>query len=213
MSDVQELAQAMTGALPLLDDQDQQVAISLYRLMASGRPVSPAQIAAASGSTEPHVEKVLDTWPAVFRDGDDRVVGFWGLTTAEMPPHEIEADGVRLWGWCAWDTLFLPELLGRTVQVRSVCPSSQMTIGLRVAPDRVESAAPDGVIVSFLKPDGPFDSDVITSFCHFVHFFASSALGEQWVQGHPGTFLLSLPDAFELAHISNRRFATALQPG
>jgi Alkylmercury lyase len=56
----------------------------------------------------------------------------------------------------------------------------------------------------------PFDSDVITSFCHVVHFFSSPALGNQWVQGHRGTFLLSRPDAFELARLSNRRFASAL---
>jgi hypothetical protein len=52
---------------------------------------------------------------------------------------------------------------------------------------------------------------VITSFCQFVHFFGSRRLGEQWVKQHPGTFLLSLREAFELVRISNRRFATALR--
>jgi len=53
--------------------------------------------------------------------------------------------------------------------------------------------------VSFLRPDGPFDSGVIESFCHFVHFFASRRAGEQWVAGHPGTFLLTLGEAADLA--------------
>ena len=100
--------------------------------------------------------------------------------------------------------------LNTTVRVTSVCPGSREGIELTVAPDRVKSVAPKNVVVSFLQPDEPFDSDVITSFCHFVHFFTSPALGEQWVEEHPRTFLLSLPDAFELARLSNRRFAIAL---
>lgn len=210
VSEIQEIAQSMSGAFPQLDREDQKVAISLYRLLAGGRPVSPAEVATACGATGARVANLLDTWPAVFRDGAGSVVGFWGLTVAEMPPHQVEAAGVRLWVWCAWDTLFLPELLDTTLDVRSVCPGSQATIELRVAPDHVESVAPEDVVVSFLRPDEPFGSDVITSFCHFVHFFRSSALGDQWVRENPGTFLLSLPDAFELARLSNRRFASAL---
>ena len=58
-------------------------------------------------------------------------------------------------------------------------------------------------MVSFLSPEGRFDGNVITSFCHFIHFFASRRAGEQWIARHPGTFLLSLADAFELARLSN----------
>jgi hypothetical protein len=68
------------------------------------------------------VLSAIESWPAVFRDAEGRVVGFLGLTVAERP---------------------------RTA-------------------------------------------------------------GEGWVGRPPGTFLLSLPDAFELARISNRRLATAL---
>lgn len=210
-SQVQDLADAMNDALPRLDASGQAIAIAVYRLLAAGRPVSPSDVAAASGQTQDRVDLALDTWPAVFRDGDGRVVGFWGLTVAEMPRHEILADGVRLWAWCAWDTVFLPELLDATVQVRSVAPGGEEAIEIRVSPERLESVAPSGVVVSFLSPDRPFDSDVITSFCHFVHFFPSRARGEDWVPSHPGTFLLSLAEAFELARLSNRRFATQLR--
>jgi alkylmercury lyase len=144
----------------------------------------------------------------VFRDDSGNVAGFWGLTVAEMPPHAIEAGGVRLSAWCALDTLFLPEVLGTSIRVRSVSPGSHESIELEVEP-RVVSTAPQGLVVSFLRPGSPFDSDVITIFCHF---FASPEAGERWVEEHPGTFLLSLSDAFELARVSNRRFVTALGP-
>lgn len=56
-----------------------------------------------------------------------------------------------------------------------------------------------------LKPDGPFDSGVIQSFCHFVHFFASRQAGQQWAAGHPRTFLLTLGEAADLAARANQR--------
>ena len=105
-SQVLELAEAMCCALPPLDAEEQRIAISLYRQLATGRPVPPTATAGASGAS--------------------------------------------------------------------------------------------------------LDNNVIARFCHFVHFFPSQAAGEVWVDDHPGTFVLSLRDAFELARISNRRFAAAL---
>ena len=40
------------------------------------------------------------------------------------------------------------------------------------------------------------NNDVTTDFCHFVFFFDSKSVAEQWIAEHPGTFLLSLEDAF-----------------
>jgi alkylmercury lyase len=89
-------------------------------------------------------------------------------------------------------------------------PGHKKTIELRVAPDRVESVTPDGAVVSFLSPERRFDGDVITSFCHFIHFFASRAAGVRWIERHPGTFLLSLRDAVELARLSNLTLAPGI---
>jgi alkylmercury lyase len=201
--DVRGLADALTTAFPSLDVTDQRIAIATYRLLARGIPASVAEIALATGVTPDDGEERLEAWPAVFRDGHGRVVGFWGLTITEMPPHELVVGNVKLWAWCAWDTLFLPARLGTVIQVRSVCPVTNATVELRVAPDHVEGVTPDGVVVSFLSPEHRFDGNVITSFCHFIHFFASRRAGEQWIERHPGTFLLSLRDAFELARLSN----------
>jgi hypothetical protein len=60
-------------------------------------------------------------------------------------------------------------------------------------------------VVSFLVPARPFDSGVIESFCHFVHFFASRQAGEHLAAGHPSTFLLTLGEAAELAARANQR--------
>jgi alkylmercury lyase len=96
------------------------------------------------------------------------------------------------------------------LRVRSVCPVTKKTVELRVAPDHVESVVPEGVVVSFLSPERRFDGNVITSFCHFIHFFGSRRAGEQWIERHPGTFVLSLPDAVELARLSNLSLGFAI---
>jgi hypothetical protein len=44
---------------------------------------------------------------------------------------------------------------------------------------------------------------VIQGFCHFVHFFVSEVAGKTWTERHPGTFLLSLAEAFELGRKVN----------
>lgn len=59
------------------------------------------------------------------------------------------------------------------------------------------------VVVSILEPRGPFDADLIASFCHYVHFFVDPQAGEKWTSEHPGTFLLSLGETFELARLTN----------
>lgn len=151
-------------------------------------------------------EQLLGSWPGVFRDDRGDVVGFWGLTIGKLAPrHAIEVEGRRLFAWCAWDTLFLPGILGAEARLESTCPVTKETISLVVRPDGVAGASHPQAVVSFLLPSTSFDADVIQSFCHFVHFFASRDMGESWRAENPATFLLPLEDAFELGRLVNAR--------
>ena len=140
----------------------------------------------------------------VYRDEAGRVVGYWGLAISEMS-HRFEVNGRRLSTWCAWDTLFIPELLGKVAQVESLCPVSGKAIRLSVGPDGLRSVEPEGTVVSFLAPDeSGFRRDVISAFCHYIHFFSSAEVGADWLERNPGTFLVSLPDAFRLGRMKNQ---------
>jgi alkylmercury lyase len=201
-----ELAEAVATALGDLDPAGQRLAIALYRLLAVGRPVAAADLAAAAGLGEPRVTETLSGWPAVFTDGQGRVTGFWGLAISELSPaHRYQSGGQVLYAWCAWDTLFLPARLGQAARVTSACPVTGELIQLTVTPEGVTETSHPEAVVSFLLPGGPFDSSVIESFCHFVHFFASRQAGEQWAARHPGTFLLTLAEAADLATRGNQR--------
>ncbi len=144
----------------------------------------------------------------MYPDDQERVAGFGGLTVAPMH-HRVDLEGRTLWTWCAWDSLFIPAILGEPGRVTSADPETGELVRLTVHPREIESAEPPGAVVSFLLPDGQgfvaSAANVMATFCHFVFFFACRASGERWVEKHPGTFLYSLGDAFELARRLNAR--------
>ncbi len=57
--------------------------------------------------------------------------------------------------------------------------------------------------MSYLVPEEKFDLDVVQTFCDFVYFFASAHAAQQWTAERPGTFALSVDDAYRLGQITN----------
>jgi len=106
------LAQKVADAFPDLSATEQRIAVGLYRLLAEGEPASPDRLAQHLDLSKSLVREVLNSWPAVYFDDEKNVVGFWGLALGEMP-HRLKVDGQQLYTWCAWDSLFIPELLGK----------------------------------------------------------------------------------------------------
>ena len=196
---VAEFAAALRQARPDLDDARAALARAVYRLLAAGRPVTDDQLAADTGQPADQVTATLAAWPGVFRDDTGAVVGFWGLTVLDMPPHRLQVDGVPLSTWCAFDTLFLPPILAATAHVESVDAFTGDPITLTVTADGTATTSQPDPLVSFLDPAGKFDADIITSFCHYVHFFTDQENGRRWTANHPGTFLLRLDDALAVA--------------
>lgn len=201
---IEEISRAFIDGFVTLDDEEQRLTRVLYRLLATGRPAPPDAIAGEAGWPVVEVVQRLDAWPAVFRNTDGAVVGFWGLAAEEVSEHRLEIEGVgTAWAWCAYDTLFIPPLLGVPARVTSPCPTTRETIRLTVSRDGVEDLEPATAVSSMLTPDMPFGDDVVQTLCHYVHFFASPDAAERWTGNHPGTFQLSVADAFEVARRAN----------
>lgn len=195
---IEAVAAALAAAAPTLYEREQRLALDLYRALMAGHPVSPDDLAARAGVVVAEVESALARWPGVFRDRRGRIVGFWGLAVRGMP-HRLTSAAGSLTTWCALDPLLIAPLVADEAQVESVDPVSGASIALTVTPRGVRDVEPATTVVSMLSPAGPFGHDVVESFCHYVHFFASPESGRAWVAEHPGTFLLSLDDAFEVA--------------
>ena len=126
-----------------------------------------------------------------------------GLSLNEDWVHRFKVDGVFLRTWCAWDTLFLPPMVGKTVVVESESPVSGETVSLVVSPEKVESSTPPGAVVSIATID-PAIHDVSSveaiwsNFCHQVFFFPSRDEAEQWAEGKTNIAILPVHDAYEL---------------
>lgn len=193
-----QIASAVISAFPKLSAPEQRAALALYRLLAKGRPVTAEQLSAASAVPGPAVHDMLAKWHGVQRNAAGAVTAFWGLTLSKTK-HRFRIDGCDLHTWCAWDTLFLPPLLGGTAEVESSCPATGRAINLRVGARGIEAADPETNVLSFVVPlEADVERNVIETFCCHVYFLASPDAGKRWVAQHPGTLLLSLLDGWQI---------------
>lgn len=196
-----ELAESLAGTFP--GSEDASLARALLQELSRGVPVSTAQLARAAGRNEPEVSLVLERWPNVQRDHEQRVVAFGGLSL-DATAHRFDVGDRQLYTWCAWDTLFLPRLLNERARVGSTCPITGTEVRLTVAPDRVLECQPRDLWVSFPSPSRASVQDITGSFCCHVHFLAGDAASARWLADHDGGFVLPLEDAFELGRLATR---------
>src|ERR687891_523779 len=185
---IDRITTAMIDGYPTFTTDEQHLAQVVYRLLAAGRPAAPEAIAAGAGWAVADVTQRLDAWPAVFRNDAGAVVGFWGLTCKPVTGH----------------------LLGATAHISAHCSTTGQPVTFTVSPDGVRDVEPAEAAISLLQSDAPFDDDVRKTFCHYVLFFASPDAARRWTATNPGTFWLSLADAFEVAVGQNAAVFPAL---
>ena len=200
------LARRIDGAFPPLSEDERSTSLATFREMMAGGPAGASDVADRAGVPVARVEGLLERWPGVHRDEDGGIVGFWGLALTDTP-HPFHVGSVRRYGWCAWDTLFLGELLGAELCVESSCAASGRPVRMRAGVHGVRDLDPPEAVISFVGPEHcDVDGDrVISSFCHHVLFFESKAAWRGWAPGHtPETFPLTVEEAWRLGTITNR---------
>lgn len=168
----------------------------LLRLLARGGPVTTEALTEATGKPVEEVRTGLAALPDTEYDEAGRVVGH-GITLRPTP-HSFEVDGRRLYTWCALDTLIFPAVLDRPAWIASPCPSTGTLVQVEVDPHEIITVEPAAAVVSIVTPDGC--TSVRVAFCSQVHYFASPAAAEAWLQEHPGATVLPVREAFDLGH-------------
>lgn len=213
---VDKLWEAARRHCAVFSPEEQRAGVVLLRELAKGEPVNMAQLARVLGTPVETAEALARDSalsPFVHEGEGGRIQGFMGLAVTRTP-HQFTVNGRTLWTWCAYDTLFIPELLGETAEIETRDPETDQLIRVTVSPAGVEAAEPTGVAASIVGPqmwDHTSAAQLIASACHFMFFFASREAGERWVAKHPETFLLSLDDAFAFGKRSNgHRFGAEL---
>lgn len=155
------------------------------------------------GLSVEEVGDVLKRWHGVHYDDAHRIVGYRGLTLSETK-HRFSVNGQLLYTWCAWDALFIPEILGVRAHVESQCADSGDWISLIVEPRGIMSLEPEKAVLSFVTADRKqLEEDVIRNFCSHVRFFRSGEAGKQWVHERPGSLLLTIQDGWRLGRVRN----------
>lgn len=182
---------------------EQEISLHIYQYLA--RKVHPDEKLLSDNlpySTD-EIKSILEPLSAGIYRNQGNIIGFTGLTTQPMP-HSLEIDGTTTYAWCALDTLFIPELLGKQVLVTSKDPITKNPISFTVDVDQVQPKHTN-MVLSMVDPDAEeLAEDIVGSFCHFIHFFESIETGKQWIEDHPDTYLISLNEALEIAHLMNK---------
>jgi alkylmercury lyase len=199
-----DVVQHLLAVVPDLDEGDQRLSLALYRALAQGAPVPPSQLAIRLGTSVDEVDRRLANWSGVSRDDRQHIVGYWSLTIVPTR-HRLRIGERDLYTWCAWDTLFIPALLGARAQVNSSCCDTESPVRLTVGPGALEAASPENLWVSFVLPSAEsMRRDLRASFCHNVHFFRSPDLATLHAVLPPSAFVLTLADAFQVGRARNR---------
>jgi len=96
------------------------------------------------------------------------------------------------------------------VQAARICGVARSDYGepisMTVTPDGPENVSPPGPLVSFIWPSGPFDQNVVQSFCNYVHYFASQKSTDRWAAGRENIVLLPVSAAFQVGLRAWRAF-------
>ena len=156
--------------------------------------MADTELAEASGREPARIAAALTDWPTLQRDPHGNVVALSGLSLTPTA-HRFTVDGRDLHAWCAWDTLFLPALLDRSVAVQSRCAVTGRAVRLTVAPEGISDHEPDSLAVCFPPPDSVACTSVRSSFCTHVHFLAGPDATAPWRVEHPGAPVLDLHQA------------------
>ena len=217
LTTVDHLASDLLARLPVVTGNEQRLGVEIYRQLAEGQPVAPSRLAQALGVATSEVAELLNRpnlKPLTYADQQGQIIGFGGLAIRAMP-HRFIVDGRTLYTWCAWDSLFIPGILGRKAEVESPAPKSGALIRLTVAPNGVQHLEPQSAVMSFLLPSAEtFQADALkamASFCHFIFFFPNLESAATWTASRPDTSVLSISEAFELGRrMVATRYGSAL---
>lgn len=183
----------------------QALCIAAYRLLLKGAPITPGDIAAASGVAPDRMGELFGLIPDCAYECNDRegITAFIGLSITPEK-HKLIVEGETFYTWCAFDALFLPELLGKEAEIITDCPASGAEIRVRLTQKALLDITPAGAVMSLVAPDkDAYSQDLRGSFCCKVNFFRDRDAFTAWKPADQEITALSLADAFALAQRRN----------
>jgi alkylmercury lyase len=207
--DVEQLATQLSSSLGGSAAELPWLWPALLRALAHGEPLTPDDLATATGRDLTEIRTGLTALSDTEYDKQGRIVGH-GITL-NPTPHQFEVDGRQLYTWCALDTLIFPAIIDRPAHITSPCHTTGTPVQVEVTPQRVVSVEPASAVVSILTQAG--GSPVRSAFCNHVHFFATPTAATPWLRTHPAAAVLAVHDAFTLGQQLTHTLLSDTAPG
>ena len=207
---VEEIAANLNaaGIPPEFGEDNSRLLIKTLRTLSQGQPVTKAETVQISEELEIPFEQADEFLRGVTeRDSDDNIIGLIGLSLNQDWVHRFHVNGNSMRTWCAWDTLFLTQIIGEEVMVESESPLTGTTVRVSLNKDAVESSLPETSVVTIVNID-PDVHDVSSmeaiwgNFCHQVFFFPSRDEAEEWASGKNNIEVLTVDEAYELGRLA-----------
>ena len=139
-------------------------------------------------------------------DEGGNIVGAVGLSQKQYA-HSFKVNGIDLTTWCAWDTLFIAQVLGDEAEVTSLAPGTEKEIAITIGRDGAVATPAESVVSVVLLDPEQIDMDSLESiymtFCHQIYFFSSRTEAEEWTKDRGYDFaILSVDDAYRLGAVA-----------
>lgn len=208
---IESVKTLLVKSLPVMTNDSQRLSLSIYQLLGKGLAVSIAQLSTHSGLSCDYItrelRRIANTDSCENKQDNNKkhdnqtnsLVSFLGLTLNKTD-HLFTVNNNDLYTWCAWDGLFITQLLESRVRLTSQCPVSNEIVVITVSKSGVDDTDMQDVCMSMLMPtDAAMQKNLRGHFCEYVKFFRSVKAGQQWCDANEGTFLLSIEQAWQLA--------------
>ena len=183
-----------------LGDFDALIRVAAFQLLLrTGEPVSPQQLARATGAKLAQVDAALQRMQSAGRIRTDQggsVVGSAGLSVTE-DRHEIDLEGRRFWTWCAYDILGIFGALKASGRALSPSPTGRIIL---VHFRRGRPVGSDSVL---FRPDDDVMScceNVYEEWCSNSNLFPDAEQARSWAETHSlSGRVMGLDEASDLA--------------
>lgn len=206
MNRLQTTIDSLESLLPKQSKQERFLSKVLYQKLAKGEPVSVSSIATIMRNTEAIVLELLEKLPYVEFNGSHQVVAYRGVTL-KPTQHKVVVNNTAIYTWCAFDSLFLLDLLSEDASIQSSCAQCKKSIKLSSVENNPSCLSNSEVKMSFVIPlQANYESGLQSSFCCKVHFFCDEFCGNKWIENNDDIQLFSMADSLAIAEARNRYF-------
>ena len=206
MGNLQLTVQQLQKLLPDLNKDERRISKFLYQNLALGKSISVGTIAKFLQIPLQDTRAHLKQMKYVEYDAAGEISAYRGVTL-NPTKHYLVHNNVNIYTWCAFDTLFLAELLAEPVRIFSNCPTCGKAVACEISDRNLINSIDSALVMSFIIPSKVDLSDNLqNAFCCKVHFFCNQQCGNEWLNLSPEIVFFDLVESLEIARERNRNF-------